>query len=65
MLIYCERKTLLNGWLILADKIKRTGDFQLYRMQPKKKAKFKGSLFVQMHQALLTFRRSLSRSLKS
>jgi hypothetical protein len=25
MLIYCERKTLLNDWLILADKIKRTG----------------------------------------
>jgi hypothetical protein len=25
MLICCERKTLLNGWLILADKIKRTG----------------------------------------
>jgi hypothetical protein len=24
MLIYCERKTLLNGWLILADKFKRT-----------------------------------------
>jgi hypothetical protein len=25
MLICCERKTLLNGWLILADKFKRTG----------------------------------------
>jgi hypothetical protein len=25
MLICCERKILLNGWLILADKIKRTG----------------------------------------
>jgi hypothetical protein len=25
ILIYCERKTLLNGSLILADKIKRTG----------------------------------------
>jgi hypothetical protein len=25
MLIFCERKTLLNGWLILADKLKRTG----------------------------------------
>jgi hypothetical protein len=25
MLICCERKTLLNGWLILVDKIKRTG----------------------------------------
>jgi hypothetical protein len=25
MLIYCERKTLLSSWLILADKIKRTG----------------------------------------
>jgi hypothetical protein len=25
MLIRCERKTLLNGWLILADKLKRTG----------------------------------------
>jgi hypothetical protein len=24
MLICCERKTLLNGWLILADKFKRT-----------------------------------------
>jgi Tfp pilus assembly protein PilP len=24
ILICCERKTLLNGWLILADKIKRT-----------------------------------------
>jgi hypothetical protein len=25
MLICCERKILLNGWLILADKYKRTG----------------------------------------
>jgi hypothetical protein len=25
MLICCERKTLLNGWLILADKFKRIG----------------------------------------
>jgi hypothetical protein len=25
MLICCERKTLLNDWLILADKLKRTG----------------------------------------
>jgi hypothetical protein len=25
ILIYCERKTLLNGWLISADKHKRTG----------------------------------------
>jgi hypothetical protein len=25
MLICCERKTLLNSWLILADKLKRTG----------------------------------------
>jgi hypothetical protein len=25
MLICCERKTLLNGWLILADKLERTG----------------------------------------
>jgi hypothetical protein len=24
MLICCERKTLLNDWLILADKLKRT-----------------------------------------
>jgi hypothetical protein len=24
MLICCERKTLLNGWLIQADKFKRT-----------------------------------------
>jgi hypothetical protein len=30
MLICCERKTLLNGWLILADKLKRTG--QSYRV---------------------------------
>jgi hypothetical protein len=25
MLIFCERKILLNGWLILADKLKRIG----------------------------------------
>jgi hypothetical protein len=25
MLIYYERKALLNGWLILADKLKRIG----------------------------------------
>jgi hypothetical protein len=25
MLICCERKILLNGWLILADEFKRTG----------------------------------------
>jgi hypothetical protein len=25
MLICCERKILLNDWLILADKFKRTG----------------------------------------
>jgi hypothetical protein len=25
MLICCERKTLLNDWLILTDKFKRTG----------------------------------------
>jgi hypothetical protein len=25
LLICCERKTLLNGWLILSDKFKRTG----------------------------------------
>jgi hypothetical protein len=25
ILICCERKTLLNGWLILTDKFKRTG----------------------------------------
>jgi hypothetical protein len=25
MLIRCERKILLNGWLILSDKFKRTG----------------------------------------
>jgi hypothetical protein len=25
MLICCKRKTLLNDWLILADKLKRTG----------------------------------------
>jgi hypothetical protein len=24
MLIYCKRKILLNGWLILTDKLKRT-----------------------------------------
>jgi hypothetical protein len=23
MLIYCERKTLFHGWLILTDKLKR------------------------------------------
>jgi hypothetical protein len=33
MLIYRERKILLNGWLILADKFKRTGlskDIQIW-----------------------------------
>jgi hypothetical protein len=25
LLIYYERKTLLNDWLILTDKLKRTG----------------------------------------
>jgi hypothetical protein len=30
MLIYFERRTLLNGWLILADKFKRTGHLEYF-----------------------------------
>jgi hypothetical protein len=30
MLICYERKILLNGWLILADKFKRTGCFKFH-----------------------------------
>jgi hypothetical protein len=34
MLIRCERKILLNNWLILADKLNRTG-----RLKKKRKEK--------------------------